>query len=161
MSSHRFSQSTISCTKLCIKNNFMFKLMFSVGYFSPSTVYYPVGPLALILFCWTLSLPLSLPAYFPQRSTAFNNQATHSNNSLFSYIWHPWPLASFLRRLFGFLNARLSYQFPPRSLSFPLRSLASSASRLSVSSVYSSVPIFTGHAQEEERPYTQRILITS
>jgi len=90
MSSHSFSQSTISCTKLCIKNNFLFKLMFSAGYFSPSTICCLVGPSTLFLFCRILSLPLSPPAYFPQHSTAFNDikNTLFSTLSVFLFIPH-------------------------------------------------------------------------
>ena len=154
MSPHIFSESTISYTKLCIKNNFLLKFMFSTSCFSPSTVYCLVSPVALFLLCWILSLPLSPPAYFPQRSTTFNNIhrcdfcyltlwfftiPTALQSSVLAIFMHSMPLsihflflasslASFLRRLFGFLNARLSYQFPPRSLSFRLCLLASLAS---------------------------------
>ena len=121
-------------------------------------------------------MSLSLPAYFPQRSTAFNSihrycfcyftlwffaTPTAHTNLCFCCFIHSIPLsirflfltrclASFLYKLFGFLNARLSYQFPPRSLSFPLCLLASLASWISVSSVYMSVPIFIGHVQSME-----------
>jgi len=93
MSSHNFSQSTVSCTKLCIKNNFLFKLLFSAGYFSPLIFCCLVGPSTLFLFCWILSLLLSPPAYFPQRSTTFNNTKTTFSSFLFFYSFL-MPLSS-------------------------------------------------------------------
>ena len=62
----------------------------------------------------------------------------HSMPLSIHFLFLAGSLASFLRRLFGFLIARLPCQLPPLLL-------ASSASRTSVPSVYPTVPIFTGY----------------
>lgn len=88
MSSHSSSQSTVSCTKLCIKNNFLLKFMFSASCFSPSTVCCLVSPTALFLFCWILSLPLYPPAYFHSvQQPSTTKPVLHNTNSLHSPLF--------------------------------------------------------------------------
>ena len=119
MSSHNSSQSIVSCTKLCIKNNFLLKFMFSARCFSPSTVCCLVSPAALFLFCWILLLPLSPPAYFhsvqqhsPLLLLLSHTMVLRNTNSLtvlcfccFLCIPVPLSIRFLLHGLLDFLNA--------------------------------------------------------
>jgi len=159
MSSHSSSQTTVSFTKLCIKNNFLLKFIISASCFSPLTVCSLVSPTTLFLFCWILSLPLSPPAYFPQRSIAFNS--IHHYCFCYFTLWFfatptTYTILYFcyfyaFQCLCPFISAYSPLGLPQCSLSFPLCSLSSSASRLFVSFVYPSVPIFIGHVQSIAR----------
>ena len=122
MSSHSSSQSIVSCTKLCIKNNFFLNFMFSASCFSSSTVYCLVSLAGLFLFCWILSLPLSPPAYFHilQQPTPFFTTPTALVNVLFLLLLCiPMPLSIHFLLLTG-----SSTSFSPASASSLLACLS-------------------------------------